>query len=58
MKDKIFHINGDSNYFMKMKEHKENFENEPIVRLINPGNNQSGHTSKVILDKINIAIVN
>ena len=56
MKDKIFHINGDSNYFMKMKDHKEHFRNKPTVRLINPGNNQIGRTSKVILGKINIAI--
>ena len=39
-----------------MKYHKENFENKPSVKLINPPNNQIGCISKVILGKINIAI--
>ena len=36
---KRLHINGDSNCFITMKDHKENSENEPSVRLINPTKN-------------------
>ena len=53
---KRLHINGDSNCLITMKDHKENFENKPSVRLINPAKNQIGRISKVILDKINVAI--
>ena len=50
------YINGDSNCFIKLKDHKENYGNRPSVRLINPVKNQIGRISKVILDKINAAI--
>jgi hypothetical protein len=36
-----------------LKDHKENFENNPKCRLINPAKSESGKLSKVILDKIN-----
>ena len=36
-----------------MKDHKENFQNNPTVRLINPAKNELGKISKVILDRIN-----
>ena len=39
-----------------MKDHKDNFENKPSVRLINLVKNQMERISKVILDKINVAI--
>ena len=36
-----------------MKDHKDNFQNNPTTRLINPAKNEIGRISKVILDKIN-----
>ena len=39
-----------------MKDHKENFENKPSVRLIHPAKNEIGRISKITLDKINVAI--
>ena len=49
-------INGESNCFFTLKEHKDNFANNPQVRLINPAKNELERISKVILDKINLAI--
>ena len=46
--------NGTNNCFVTLKDHKENFENNPKTRLINPAKNEIGRISKVILDKINI----
>jgi hypothetical protein len=39
--------------FISLKDHKENFENNPKCRLINPTKSESGKLSKVILGKIN-----
>ena len=39
--------------FISLKDHKENFENNPKCRLINPANSESGKLSKIILDEIN-----
>ena len=39
--------------FISLKDHKENFENNPKCRLINPAKNDSGKISKLILDKVN-----
>ena len=39
--------------FISLKDHKENFENNPICRLINPAKSDSGRISKSILDKLN-----
>ena len=39
--------------FISLKDHKENFENNPKCRLINPAKSESGKLSKVILDKFN-----
>ena len=39
--------------FISLKDHKENFENNPKCRLINPAKSESGKLSMVILDKIN-----
>ena len=44
---------GSSNCFITLKDHKENFQNNPTTRLINPAKNEIGRISKVILDKIN-----
>ena len=49
-------INGENNCFFTLKDHKDNFANNPQVRLINQAENEVGRISKVILDKINLAI--
>ena len=41
-------LNGESNSFITLKDHKENFNNNPTVRLINPV-----YISKAILDTAN-----
>ena len=46
-------INGTSNCFITLKDHKEHFMNKPTVRLINPAKNEIGRISKGILDEIN-----
>ena len=46
-------INGENNSFITLKDHKENFNNNPMVRLINPTKNQFVHISKAILDTTN-----
>ena len=49
-------INGGNNCFFTLKDHKDNFANNPQVRLINPAKNGLGRINKVILDKIDLAI--
>ena len=49
-------INGENNCFFILKDHKDNFANNPQVRLINPAKNELGKITKVILDKINLVI--
>ena len=49
-------INGENNCFFTLKDHKDNFSNNPQVRLIYPAKNDLGRRSKVILDKINLVI--
>ena len=49
-------INGENNCFFTLKDHRDNFPNNPQVRLINPAKNELGRISKVILDKNNLAI--
>ena len=44
---------GENNCFISLKDHKENFQNNPTVRLINPAKNELGKLSKVVLDKVN-----
>ena len=53
---KRLHINGDTNCFITMKDDNENFESKPRVRLNNPVKNEFGRISKVILEKIKVAI--
>ena len=50
-------INEESNCFFTLKDHKENFQNNPTVRLINPAKNDIGRISKVILGKINSSLI-
>ena len=49
-------INEENNCFFTLKDHNDNFANNPQVRLINPAKNELGRISKVILYKINLAI--
>ena len=42
--------------FITIKDHKENFENNPKCRLINPTKQELGKVSKKILEKINSRI--
>ena len=44
--------------FITLKDHKENFENNPKCRLINPAKSEIGRISKQILEKINTTIRN
>ena len=46
-------INGESNCFITLKDHKENFQNNPSVRLINPAKNELGMLSKFIIQAMN-----
>ena len=46
-------INEEGNSFITIKDHEENFDNHPTVRLMNPAKNELGRISKLILDKIN-----
>ena len=50
---KRMQTNGENNCFISLKDHKENFQNNPTVRLINPAKNELGKISKIILDRIN-----
>lgn len=43
--------------FVTLKDHKDNFRNNPTCRLINPAKSELGHVSKTIVSKINRAIV-
>ena len=42
--------------FITLKDHKDNFANHPICRLINPAKSELGKVSKQILDNINSKI--
>ena len=42
--------------FISFKDHKDNFENNPKCRLINPAKSESGKLSKAFLDKINTTL--
>ena len=39
--------------FISLKDHKENFNNNPQCRLINPAKSNLGKVSKMILDRVN-----
>ena len=38
--------NDEGYSFIAIKDHKENFDNQPTVRLINPAKNELGRISK------------
>jgi len=42
--------------YITLKGHKENFQNKPTCRLINPAKSEIGKISKQILDNINTSI--
>ena len=45
------------NAFISLKDHKDNFANNPTCRLINPSKSEIGRVSKELLDRINKTIV-
>ena len=49
-------INGENNCFLTIKDYKDNFANNSQVRLVNPAKHELGRISKIILNKINLAI--
>ena len=49
-------MNGKNNSFVTLKNHKENFNINPTVRLINPAKNELGHISQAFLEKPNKSI--
>ena len=50
---KRMETNEEGNSFITIKDHKENFDNQPTVGLINAAKNELGRISKLIFDKIN-----
>ena len=54
---KRMETNEEGNSFITIKDHKENFNNHPTVRLIISSKNELGRISKLILDKINKKII-
>ena len=45
-------INDESNCFITLKDHKENFQNNPSVRLLNPAKIELGRLSKFIIQAV------
>ena len=43
--------------FITTKDHKEGFPHHVSCRLLNPSENNIGRISKVLLDKINLAVL-
>ena len=60
LKDKevLQRINDENNCFITLKDHKENFQNNPSVRLINPAKNELGSLSKFIRQAVNKDLMN
>ena len=46
-------INSKSNCFITLKDHKDNFQNNPSVQLINPAKIELGRFSKLITQAVN-----
>jgi hypothetical protein len=46
-------VMAETEAFITLKDHKDNFESKPKCRLINPAKSELGKVSKVILDSIN-----
>ena len=53
--DRIFKT-ANRESFCTLKDHKDNFNNNPKVRLLNPTKPELGRVAKIILDNINNAI--
>ena len=53
----LLDINEARNSFFMLKDHKENLQNNPTVRLTNPGKKEIGRISKAILGKINSSLI-
>ena len=49
-------VDGKQKYFITSKDHNSNFQNNPIVRLLNPSKNELGRIRQTILDKINVIL--
>ena len=47
------HAMAQTEAFITLKDHKDNFESNPKCRLINPAKSELGRVSKIILDSIN-----
>ena len=45
--------NGQGNCFITLKDDKENFQNNPTVRLTNPAKNELGGFSNFIIETMN-----
>ena len=45
--------NGTSNCFITLKDHKDNFENNPTTKLVNPAKMKLVESAKWFLDKTN-----
>ena len=50
-------VNAESNCFIAIKDHKENFLRYPKVRLINPAKNELRRINKTVLDDINMEVI-
>ena len=44
------------NAFITLKDHKDNFENSPKCRLLNPAKSELGSVSKIITERINTSV--
>ena len=49
----LMKINSTNECFITLKDHKDNFQNNPTTRLINPAKNEIGRISKIFLQSIN-----
>ena len=47
----------ESEAYITVKDHKENFPRKPSFRLINPSKSELGKVSKRVLDNINKYII-
>ena len=49
-------MHGESSAYITIKDHKDNFQDNPKCRLINPAKSEIGKISKQILEKLNMEI--
>ena len=50
-------VNGKQNFFITLKDHSPNFQDNLTVRLLNLAKNELGRISKTILNKNNVNLV-